>query len=445
MHLIIASRKRLALRPISDRKGTMLIDSLLRRSGLQKRKNFSKEFLLKESKHFCMLPWTSLQIRPDGGTFPCCVSDDKGCLGNAKKQSLEKIWNSRKMREIRSKMLRDEPVKECTYCYQLEQNTEGSYRKRFNQTFAKNFDSLVPQTSDNGQLSEHKLLYWDFRLSNFCNFKCRSCSHLSSSSWHSDTLKLYGGSSYPKAVERVTDYRPQILDELLAHLPHVEEIYFAGGEPLMMEEHYQILEALVAAGRTDVRIWYNTNFSTLKYKGRDVVSYWNQFEEVKVQASLDGSGSRGEYLRKGQKWQKTEELRQRLLQECPQVHFEISATTSCYNVWHLPDFYKDWVSKGYLGADDFFFNPLYGPDYMRVQILPRSFRKEVVKKYQRICDEFVRTETMRTRFQNTMEWILSSDEEHLQPEFRKMTKKIDKVRNENFESVFPEISFLMGN
>jgi radical SAM protein with 4Fe4S-binding SPASM domain len=404
-----------------------------------------KDFLLKESKHFCMLPWTALQVRPDGKVYPCCVAEEKSHLGNAKKQSLKDIWNSPRLRKIRRKMLRDEYVQECSYCYKLGESTPGSFRKKFNRDFAPHFERLVPGTSSRGEVKNMKLLYWDYRLSNLCNFKCRSCSHMASSSWYQDTLKLYGGSALPQAVHNVVDYRPEIVNELLEHLPYVEEIYFAGGEPLIMEEHYQILEALRKAQRTDVKIWYNTNFSTLKAAGRDVVEFWRDFENVTVQASLDGSYRRGEYLRKGQHWGRTVKNRERMLKECPHVKFEISATTSSYNVWHLPDFFKEWRELGFIGANDFFFNPLFGPDHMKVQLLPRFFREEVVEKYRNICGETVNTRHMEIRFDKVTKWILSSDEERLIPEFHKVTAQMDRMRGENYVEVFPELSFMKGH
>ncbi len=421
----------------------MIFENFFKKSTAEVPPTLDKDYLLNRSKHFCMLPWTSLQIRPDGNVFPCCVSDESGCLGNAKKTSIDGIWNAKKMKEIRSKMLKDKAVSECSYCYQLEKTTEGSFRKHYNKEFSKHYDQMVTQTQVDGTVEQAKLVYWDFRLSNFCNFKCRSCSHLSSSSWHEDTLKLYGGSTLPNAIERVVDYRPQIVDELLQHLSHVEEIYFAGGEPLIMEEHYQILDALLAAGRTDVKIWYNTNFSTLKWKHKDVVELWKQFKDVRVQASLDGSHARGEYIRKGQKWARTVANRERMLKDCPHVQFQISATTSVYNAWHMPDFYKEWLELGFIGHDDFSFNPLFGPNYMRVQLLPRKFREEIAEKYERICQEAVTTNTMRQRFKNAASWILSGDDPHLIGEFKKMTKRMDRLRNEDFSKTFPELRFLM--
>lgn len=407
-----------------------------------KRPSVDKNTLLNESKHFCMLPWLSLQIRPDGAVFPCCLAQPSGQLGNAKTSSLAEIWNSHQIRKIRKKMLNDEYVSACSYCYKLEKNTEGSFRKKSNYDFAAHFDSLVPTTGKDGQLKELKLRYWDFRLSNFCNLKCRSCGHESSSSWYSDTLKLNKNPISNQPVERVADYRPTIIDELLKQLPYVEEIYFAGGEPLMMEEHYKILQALIKEKRTDVRIWYNTNFSTLKWKGIDVTDLWKHFPNVRLQASLDDSYKRGEYIRKGLKWDKVVANRITLNEKCPHVRFQISPTISCYNVWHIPDFLTEWIKLGFIKQDDFNLNPLYGPSYMAVHVLPRAFREQVSKKYQAFADNYITERRTKRRIENFQTWLLEKDDDGRLTEFQQMTGKLDKIRNENFEDIFPEIAFM---
>jgi hypothetical protein len=64
--------------------------------------------------------------------------------------------------------------------------------------------------------------------------------------------------------------------QLEPHLDYVEQIYFAGGEPLLMEEHYRILDELVRRKRFDVRLIYNTNFTHTDLKGNSVFEYWKQ-------------------------------------------------------------------------------------------------------------------------------------------------------------------------
>ena len=162
-------------------------------------------------------------------------------------------------------------------------------------------------------------------------------------------------------------------EQLEPHLDYVEHIYFAGGEPLLMEEHYRILEELLQRGRTDVRLTYNTNFTHTDLKGRSVFEYWKQFKSVAVGASLDDSGSRGEYIRKGSEWSTLEQNRRLMLATCPEVDFYISPTLSILNAQHLPEFHRDWVAKGLIKPQDLKINILQNPAHYRIDIAPAEY------------------------------------------------------------------------
>jgi len=101
-----------------------------------------------------------------------------------------------------------------------------------------------------------------------------------------------------------------------------------------------------------VRLIYNTNFTHTNLKDRSVFEYWKLFDSVSVGASLDGSGQYGEYIRKGTEWSKIEQNRIDMMEICPGVDFYISPTLSIMNAWHLPDFHRDWVERGFIKPQD---------------------------------------------------------------------------------------------
>jgi sulfatase maturation enzyme AslB (radical SAM superfamily) len=126
-------------------------------------------------------------------------------------------------------------------------------------------------------------------------------------SWYTEEEELYGKRNYPKimfAGRTETD----MWEQLQPHIPYLEQIYFAGGEPLMMEEHYRILKELVKREMFDVKLIYNTNFSRLTLKDDNVLDYWKLFNNVSIGASLDGMGPRAEYIRKGTRGIKLNEI-----------------------------------------------------------------------------------------------------------------------------------------
>jgi radical SAM protein with 4Fe4S-binding SPASM domain len=125
------------------------------------------------SKTFCILPWVHIYANPDGSVLPCCVADHHLHLGNTRNNSIKEIWNNQNYKTLRKKMLAGEQCRECTACYQSENNNNTSSRLSNNEKF-KDYMHLVDQTNDDGSLEDMNLVYFDVRWSNICNFKCRS-------------------------------------------------------------------------------------------------------------------------------------------------------------------------------------------------------------------------------------------------------------------------------
>jgi sulfatase maturation enzyme AslB (radical SAM superfamily) len=228
-------------------------------------------------------------------------------------------------------------------------------------------------------------------------------------------------------------------------LDYVEQIYFAGGEPLLMEEHYNILEELVRRGRTDVRLIYNTNFTHTDLKGRSVFEYWKQFRSVAVGASLDDSGRRGEYIRKGTDWAVVEQNRRDMLRVCPEVDFYISPTLSIMNARHLPDFHRDWVEKGLIRAQDLNVNILQDPAHYRIDIAPAEYKEELNTKYLNHI-MWLRDQDPLGRatqgFESAVKFMMATDNTHLIDTFWRKTHELDSIRRENIMEVIPELAAL---
>jgi hypothetical protein len=230
------------------------------------------------------------------------------------------------------------------------------------------------------------------------------------------------------------------------HIPYLDQIYFAGGEPLIMEEHYMLLEKLIELGKTDINLQYNTNFSEMSYKGKSVVELWKHFSNVSVGASLDASHHRGELMRRGQQWDQVVENRRRMIAEVPHVDFYISATISVMNVLHVLDFHREWTDAGLIQAKDFNVNICQSPDWYRVDILPENFKREVVipayKKHIAWLEPQDQLQRATNGFKSALNFILANDRNDQIDRFREEIKKLDAIRNENFWKVFPELNEL---
>ena len=404
------------------------------------------KFLLSESKNFCIYPWIHMHAWPTGEAYPCCHATQSPVYGNTRKEPLADIWNGPRMQQLRKDMLSDTPNETCRKCHEQEDSGFFSGRQSANKHHGHHIDR-VHRTEPDGTFNEFEMTYWDIRFSNLCNLKCRSCGHIFSSQWYQDQAKLAGGDW--KQKNSVLNYagrtETDMWEQLIPHLDYVEQIYFAGGEPLLMEEHYLILDELVKRKRFDVRLIYNTNFTHTDLKGNSVFEYWKQFDSVAVGASLDASGARGEYIRKGTDWAVVEQNRREMLAICPRVDFYISPTLSIMNAMHLPDFHKDWVEKGLLRPQDLNVNILQDPVQYRIDIAPMEYKQQIKQKFDEHL-EWLRPQDPLSRatvgFESAINYMMSTDNTHLIPKFWSTTDQLDKIRKENILDIIPELKAL---
>mgnify|MGYP001218998083 CR=1 FL=1 len=395
---------------------------------------------VKDNKHFCMMPWVHMHLWPAGFTYPCCMSDPDYPIGNTQKQSLQDIWNGEQMRKIRLNMLSGEPSKECRRCYELEENGMQTLRNSSINNFADKHWQKVMNTSDDGSAGDVNMAYMDIRFSNLCNLKCRSCGPQFSSSWFEDHKQMYGELNHPKILQ-VRDEMKSFMDELEPLLESVERVYWAGGEPLITQAHYDILDKWIAMGKRDVAMDYTTNFTQMRFKKKTAFEYWNAFDKVRVAGSLDANHKRGEYLRKNMDWNIVVQNRRDMIEQCPQVYFELTPTVSVYNVLNLPDFHKEWVEEGLLDPQNIRINILLDPTYMRLSILPEEKKDKIRKRYVEhllYLKQFDNINHVINDYESILNFINDDRSEEVKM-FLYKTFKVDKLRQEDVYKVFPEL------
>jgi radical SAM protein with 4Fe4S-binding SPASM domain len=402
-----------------------------------------QEELLIKSDNFCMLPWMHLHAYPDGRAYPCCFAFDPYPVGDLNKNSMKEVFNGEKMKAMRLNMLNNQPSKECGKCYEQERAGFFSLRLSSNKHFGHNID-LVNSTQADGT-ADFIIKYWDIRFSNLCNMACRSCGTWFSSNWYEDHKKLTGSPPPHAKIMRVGRYSDDLWEQMLSQFDHVEQFYFAGGEPLIMEEHYRILKELDRRKMYHVRLIYNTNFSKLTFKDMDVLELWNKFDSVSVGASLDAEGARAELMRKGTVWQDIIKNRKRMMEISPKTDFYISATVGLINALHVPDFHRSWIEQGLIKPQDFNFNLLQYPVWQRMDIFPKDFKIKIEEKYNQHI-EWLKTRDPLTRaskgFQSAINWMNAKDNESKLSLFWENTLRYDEIRNEKTLDIFPELQEL---
>jgi hypothetical protein len=269
----------------------------------------------------CLAPWTHTYLSPQTERRLCCASrepaqnfeqyiDTASGTGQYIPVTLEQHWNSEHMRSVRRRMMAGETLPECDVCNNKLLNT-SVYRDYFSHLFGHKLDEVYAKTAPDGT-TDMEPVSWDYRFSNLCNFKCRTCGDMLSSAWETeqkthkmvnwaDTKNNWMRKDVRDDIARFQD--SQIEQEFASAVEQhrVEEIYWVGGEPLMYEQHWRYMQRIVELG-DGPRIYarYNTNLSRIDYRGcnlyRDILDHIRDWQ---ICASIDGTGDIGEYIRTG--------------------------------------------------------------------------------------------------------------------------------------------------
>ena len=215
------------------------------------------KFKLLRSNHFCIRPFVHACVWTDKRVVPCCINHSL-VLGHTDQQKMSEIFSkdNEKLQEFRKQLLLgpDLPAS-CNRCSDLEKNIGAiSYRMHSNRQYGRLLYNL--DFDENYELKEEKISLWDVRFSNLCNLKCRTCDPINSSKIAEETKK-----TNPNIVTLREPFedKSEFLEFFNNHLDHIEEIYFCGGEPLLLEDHYQLLDILLKNNKLDLKLRYNSN------------------------------------------------------------------------------------------------------------------------------------------------------------------------------------------
>ena len=401
-----------------------------------------KDFLLNESKTFCMFPWLHLNVTPKGDIYPCCSNDYTTPFGNTKEISLQEAFNSDKMKELRLDMLNERKNDICKFCYKHEEAGPHSFRNYSKEHFGKHFDELVPNTEDDGHVHDFRMHYFDIRFSNICNFKCRTCGAEFSSQWAQEMRENFDD-KHPIIIH-ADDGTGTVLEEVIEQIDNIELCYFAGGEPLITEEHYVMLEEFIRRGKKPI-LRYNTNASNIKYKKHDILELWKHFDKIELSCSIDHFGERAEWLRKGTDWGKVES---NLLtfRDLDYVSFQMNTVFSLFNYPMIGEFYQYLKDKNIVRTEDWY-HSLYlavHPDYYSAKSLPKELKIEAAEKAMKWAEVNKDDKTCIPRLVvDAVNFAAESDTwKDVKDTMLMHTKSIDRIRDEDFWKVFPELNKL---
>lgn len=401
------------------------------------------EYSKKINRHeaFCVLPWMHLYVGTDGNVLPCCHADHQFPMGNIMHAPLEDIYKSDQFNKLRHNMLSGQRSKECARCYTQEdaglQSSRIASNTRWNTVLAQHLDQ-------SGKIEQFQPVYLDIRLNNICNLKCRMCSGYFSSAIAQEETKLFNSPEFVNSALHLKQ-RKENLEKILNYVPFAEKVYFAGGEPLLTSEHYDIMQKLIDTGNTNVEIYYNTNFTTLKYRDISVLQLWEKFSNIRIGASLDAHGRVAEYVRHGCKWNDIEINLQLLKQQCPHVKFVVTSTVGLLNVESLVELQKNWHNELKLDISNFSLSVMTSPAHLTLTVLPEPHKKrlqDLIEKHILWCEQNGANK-LAGQWQDVLTYMWTEDSSYRLEEFRRLTRVMDRYRNENLIKSIPELQDLL--
>lgn len=374
-----------------------------------------------KSNKFCIAPWTGLQLDTKGTVRPCCryVQDrDQNTypMGNIKNSSIKEVFNGKEFNDLRQAFLDGVQPEECRWCWSDEDAGIESFRQVYNKKYKfENLDlnNLTPK-------------WYDLKLNNVCNFKCRMCGSSSSSMILKEEKKL--GRQFPDEQYWLSNKIIDTINEkyFFENISNIDYIELTGGEPFYSKENKDLIKKISETEYAkNITIHITTNGSIL---GKSIIPMLKQFKYPLITVSVDDIGPRLEYARNGAKW---DIIQRNILEYKNNIKTHVYRTINNYNIWYLEDL-DDWVEKNNIHLAN---GLLHEPHFLSVRNLHNMVKTEIYEKYK---DNEKYSSILNFMVQDkNLKQIHTPSNLYA---FHKEIKKLDIMRNEKFKEVFPEWS-----
>lgn len=396
-----------------------------------------------------MLPWMSIEASPMGTARPCClareeITDENGSKFSLKDTTLETIYKSEYMQTLRRQFRAGDKPETCRLCW--EEEAAGRDSKRIHSRVRlKELYQQVDWYND----TPDQLWFIDLKLGNICNLKCRICGSWSSSKWAAEEMDYLRPGANKKEHIAYTwlkqgkwpEESPDFWENLKALLPNIKYFEFTGGEPWLIEEHWDLLKYAVETGDSKhIDIHYNTN-ATVDPMGKDKSWVWGEFGRVDIAFSIDNVEERFEYERYGADWINANniinDIHMSRYIDNPNITTQLCFTINIQNVYYLDELLA-WAETKEFGS--IYFNMLHSPDHMSIQRMTPAAKDLVLNK---LKTTFWSTDTYQQEIDNVIKFIENGPGSD-GTEFLEKMQRTDAYRKQNFMDTHPEIARAMG-
>jgi MoaA/NifB/PqqE/SkfB family radical SAM enzyme len=393
---------------------------------------------------FCVLPWVSLETSPIGTVRPCCLADDEIVDDSGEKFKLltadfANIQNSRHMQELRQQFLDRKQPQTCRKCWHEERSGRTSKRMH-----TLNRLEHILSEHEEWTVDAKPLLFLDLKLGNICNLKCRICGSWSSSTSATEELQWLRRGEERKESPHYQMLRAgawprentQFWNEIDLVVDQIRYIEFTGGEPFMIQEHFDMLQGLVDRGQaSQIEIHYNTNGTQYPEHAEEI---WRHFKTVEVAFSIDDVGSRFEYQRSNAVWNEVCDNINRfkqLRQNHNNIRLQACITVNVFNVYYLEQVANWAVQQGF---DFIYWNMLHDAYYFSIATLPETAKVGITNKLQQASVPF----NIKQEFEKIVEFM--NNGASLDGKLLKIrTTDFDYKRGQNLADVEPEYAALI--
>ena len=387
------------------------------------------------SETFCILPWMHMATNASGNLRVCCnstpgknyVTRPNGRPYKISDPDASDYWNSPVLTNIREQFLAGKRPEMCERCFREEDAGIRSARQSWNSSWY--------QEQDYSAIAEPHIKYFDIRLGNLCNLKCRMCNPFASNQW----IDEWNLVERALPVEEATRLRKmdwfegdQTWDNIFEYAEYIEEIYLTGGEPTLAISQYRLFDRLIEAGLArKIRLKYNTNMTNIPQK---MVDYWQHFKRIKINASIDAVGDLNRYIRYPTAWSSVEKNLKifKQMRDEDRCNLQVHVTVQVYNVLYLDKLF-DYLYD--LDITDIYLNILNHPRYLNIRCLPEQLKKQVndtLCKYKHI-----------NKVQGVIDYMYAEDWSEYISELTDYTRKLDQSRKQDCTEAAPEIGELV--
>tara|TARA_B100001057_G_scaffold499657_1_gene611153 strand:- start:499 stop:1797 length:1299 start_codon:yes stop_codon:yes gene_type:complete len=401
----------------------------------------------------CLAPWHSLTIDWTGNVYADAVATQP--YGSLYENTLSEMWYLDKAVNLRNSWHDnkfDNPI--CRKCFKKEE-TSGSSRRQY---FYSNLEPEQIQKATYEIDSKPDIWYLEINPSNKCNLKCRMCSGLISSTWIKDEVQLKQKFPTWMPDREIGEYQKlefDIIKNLLEKKEHFKNLQFlklTGGEPLMEEQNYQIMEQFIKWDiAKDVILDINTNGTIFNDRLHNIAKH---FKMVKLHISIEGTGELYQYIRGGDNFTITQlEENIKNFNKLSNTMIIYTVTVQAYNIFDIANIWK-WYLKIRKPTNEIYFkNVVVNPRYLSFHVLPSEIKqkaKEVLVNEQLpLNDWWQYSENEKAQgsigFKNIINGLNNDnyysveEKEKYLKEFVQFTTDLDQIRKTDVKKIVPQL------